>query len=333
MNEYSVTTPLIEIDPALIAVEQTTQGVMRKMQPEMSHASWGPGYRNLSFLVTHDEKDLLGLICLSTPVPRLGVRDDFLFPGLKPPHTNRLRQYMDMSVCVGAQPCSWHWNLGKLCAMVAPTFGDFVKARYGDELLGLTTTSWHGAHGGRATQYTRIYKLLGETKGYGAAHIDREEVRKGAAWAEGLGFHRDNSLPIGHPHARYGDLASKTLPNRRWHNRETFDAWVTEVGGVEARIAEHYMPDGKGGWSRGDGSDYTKRRATFLKTIHGFEDTGIDLPENVFFHGDKRGVYYHPARAPEERQDVIVEWYARWGLPRYEKTKDTAPPYKDGVTT
>jgi hypothetical protein len=57
--------------------------------------------------------------------------------------------------------------------MIAPTLGDFWAAAYGDELRGVFTTSlW-----GRGTQYNRIYRFLGYTKGFGHEHISDDEYR------------------------------------------------------------------------------------------------------------------------------------------------------------
>lgn len=320
---FDPTCPLIEISPARVRVLPTSQGTMKVLQRQMSHAPWNQAFRNLSFVVIHDDH-LLGLICLAAPVPRLKVRDDFLFPGLSPPHTTRLRSYMDMSVCVGAQPCAWHWNLGKLCAMLAPTLGDYVMDRYGDELRGITTTSWHGTSGG--TQYTRVYKLLGKTKGYGQAHIPKETMVQLRAWAAENGYRRNNSLPIGHPHATNGDYESKTLPNRRWHTIQQFNEYAESVGWDEERIAERYYKRGER-WMRGDGSSYKQRTLLFLKRVVPPEM----LPEKVDYHGNQRGVYYHAARPPEERSAVVHEWYERWGKPRYESTKNRTPPYASGL--
>ena len=86
---------------------------------------------------------------------------------------------MDVSVCVGAQPIAWHWNLGKLMALLAPTLGDYVETRYpNDKFRGVTTTSLWGL----SVQYNRIYKFLGYTKGHGHEHIDDETYRKMIAY-------------------------------------------------------------------------------------------------------------------------------------------------------
>lgn len=95
-------------------------------------------------------------------------------------------------MCVGAQPISWHWNVGKLLALIAPTLGDVWTARYGDPLLGVTTTSvW-----GRSSQYNRIYRNLGFTKGYGHEQVTDE------VYAEMITWMRKHDVEI--PSTRFG---------------------------------------------------------------------------------------------------------------------------------
>ena len=217
---------------------------------------------------------LLGLIFLASPVIRLGVRDEYLFPN--PPagfnYGLALREHMDMSVCVAAQPIGWHWNLGKLMAMIAPTLGDYVESRYPEDTFkGVTTTSIYG--GNKATQYTRIYKHLGETEGLGHEHIDDLEYESMMAYL------RNHNLPI--PSARFGDGSNTRM----------------------RRIAAYYDAVG-------------------IVNINA---------KHLLSHGHKRGVYYHPAIPPEQRAQVIQNWYERWGLPRYQRTKNREPPYQSGT--
>jgi hypothetical protein len=114
---------------------------------------------------------LLGIIALASPVVRLKVRDDFLFPNAPADfnYGHALRSYMDMSVCVGAQPIAWHWRIGKLLALIATTLGPSVEQAYPeDEFKGVITTAlW-----GKSAQYNGIYKFLGYTAGHGHGHID-----------------------------------------------------------------------------------------------------------------------------------------------------------------
>src|ERR1035438_9244725 len=104
-RDYSATTPLTTIRPESIQVLPTDSGTLAHYQKKMSKAIWRPAPgRKLGFLVVQDDA-LLGLIFLASPVIRLAVRDDFLFPDAPPDfdYGRALRSYMDLSVCVGAQ--------------------------------------------------------------------------------------------------------------------------------------------------------------------------------------------------------------------------------------
>jgi len=275
------------IRPEAIRVLSASTSVIKHYQKHMSKAVWRPATgKKLGFLVVQDEF-LLGLIFLGSPVVTpVAARNSYLFPEAKqgpafagdPKFTfnkkgklqfdygSALKDYMDMSVCVAAQPIGWHWHLGKLMAMIAYTLGDYVEDCYPDQFNGVTTTSLYG--GNKATQYTRIYKHLGETKGYGHEQVSDEE------YEDMVDYLRDHGLPI--PSARHEDGS-----NVRWR-----------------RITAY-------------------RRAVVEK---------VNLK-----HGHKRGIYYHPAVPPEQRAAIIQNWFERWGLPRYAKTKNLQPPYQCGL--
>jgi hypothetical protein len=273
--EYATTTPLLVIRPEAIRVLSAPANVLTFYQKRMSRAVWRPAAgRKLGFLVVQDEF-LLGLIFLASPVKRLTARDNFLFPNSpkKFKYGLALKEYLDMSICVAAQPIGWHWNLGKLMALIAPTLGDYIAARCPvDEFKGVTTTSIYGSN--KATQYTRVYKHLGETEGFGHEQISETEYQRMMSW---LHEHHPDCIPS----ARFSD------------------------GSTNVRM---------------------QRIAMYYKL------SGDKKPEKgVLFHGHKRGVYYHPAVPPEQRGVVIQNWYERWGLPRYERTKNLQPPYQSGL--
>ena len=172
--DADVTHPLIELDPALISLDRIPQRLMVDMQRRASKAVWrpAPGRKN-SYAVRHDGR-IVGLLFLASPVINLGVRDEFL----ELPTEGKgfaLRKVADLSVCVGLQPLAWHWNVGKLVAILASS--DEIAAdhlaRYGDPLEWVTTTSLYG----RGAQYNRIYRFLGYTKGYGHAHVSEDEYQ------------------------------------------------------------------------------------------------------------------------------------------------------------
>lgn len=187
------THPLVEIDPAEVSLRRIPQREMVAMQAAASKAVWrpAPGRKN-SYTVTH-RGATIGLMFLASPVINLGVRDEYL--GLPREDRGRaLRRVADMSVCVGLQPLAWHWNIGKLVATLATSsqIADDWRARYGDPLEWITTTSLYG-HG---SQYNRLYKFLGYTKGYGHAHVSDDEYRQMLAWM------RDQRIPI--PSSAFG---------------------------------------------------------------------------------------------------------------------------------
>lgn len=177
---YSYTQPLIEIIPDKITIEQESISTLTCLQAQTSKAIWRPAPgRKMGFVVLYAEQLLLGIVFLASPVITLGVRDQYLKLSSNPSERGKqLRNYMDMSVCVGLQPNAWHWNIGKLCALLATTLTDEVQNKYGDQFLGVITTSLFG----RSSQYNRIYKFLGYTKGFGHEHISDERYRGMLNW-------------------------------------------------------------------------------------------------------------------------------------------------------
>lgn len=257
---------LFEIDPCKIHLRQVHTQMMVEMQKTMSKAIWRPAPgRKLAFYVVH-ENTTIGLVFLASPVINLGPRDQHLnLPADPKKRGQALRSIMDLSVCVAAQPLGWHWNLGKLCAMLACTVGDAFQQRYGEDLRWITTTSlW-----GRGSQYNRIYKFLGYTKGFGHEHIDDGRYEQMMQWM------RDNNVPI--PSCKFG---SGSNPRMR-------------------RIAAYRKA--------------AKDRAVTLR------------------HGHQRGIYIHEAIDPSRRREIVMEWYQRWGVPRFRKTRLSAAPYENGI--
>lgn len=258
--------PLRLLHPEEISVQAVPVRIVRRYQRVMSRAIWRPSPgRNLSFTIVAGD-DLLGIAFLSSPVFNLAVRDGYLgIPKDDGARGERLRHFADLSVCVASQPIGWHWNLGKLVALLATTLGPYWEHRYGDALEGITTTSlW-----GKSSQYNRIYKFLGYTKGYGHEHVPEKDYREMRRFVVA-----SPESPVNNP---------RELTNGRMKVIEEF-----------ARL-------------------------------HGQSST------RATFHGTERGVYYSPVTTAPPAQ-VIADWYARWGLPRYERTKDSEPPYLTGLS-
>jgi hypothetical protein len=189
VNNISYTHGLIELDPHLIDISKISTGDLFGIVKHVSKATTRPAPgRTFGFAVWHDDS-LLGVMGFSSPVINLGVRDQYLeFPKDPSEKGYVLKQYLDMSTCVGLQPISWHWNVGKLISMLATSskVSSFYKHQYKDDLKGITTTSLNG----RGAQYNRVYKFLGYTKGYGHEHISEEEYKKMIQWM------RENDVEI-----------------------------------------------------------------------------------------------------------------------------------------
>ena len=335
-RDYPLTTPLTMIRPADIHVLSCSSGVMAHYQKLMSKAKWRPAPgRKLGFLVVQDDS-LLGLVFLASPVIRLEVRDKYLFPNAdaKFRYGTATRDYMDMSVCVASQPIAWHWNLGKLMALIAPTLSDHVNARYPkDTFRGVTTTSlW-----GKSVQYNRIYKYLGLTKGHGHEHIDDETYADMVAYLREHCVHCNPHKEERHSREWWRGWAIPLKPRRNKRKDEEAketspETWCAVPGSrfgdganarmriIQACIAACAVP----GCNFEEGSNPRMRRiAAFLSAT---KDKSVGLT-----HGKLRGVYYHPAVPADQRPAVIQSWFQRWGLPRYERTKNLTPPYQSGL--
>ena len=181
VSQITYTQDVLEIDPNEITISKIPISDLYKILKHISKATTRPAPgRKFGYAVWHDTS-LIGLMGISSPVINLSVRDNYLnFPKDPSEKGSILRNYVDLSTCVGLQPISWYWNIGKLLAMLATskTISDQYKNHYKDELKGIITTCING----RGTQYNRVYKFLGYTKGYGHEHISDEEYSKMIDW-------------------------------------------------------------------------------------------------------------------------------------------------------
>lgn len=217
-----------DLDPAKIKVIQIDAGKMIEFQKNMSKAIWKPAPgRKLAFIVVHDNL-LLGLIFLASPVINMSGRDTALNLPADPSEKGReLRKVADISVCVASQPFGWRWNGGKLMAMIATTLGDFWHERYGDELKHLVTTSLYG----KGSQYNRVYKFVGMTKGHGHEHISEEKYQEMLQWM------RDNNVEI--PSSKFGAGSNPKMRRIAAYRRASGDKAITLVHNKKRGIYVH----------------------------------------------------------------------------------------------
>ncbi|MGA8869736.1 MAG: hypothetical protein WB460_01250 [Candidatus Acidiferrales bacterium] len=251
--DFSVTTPNKMIDPKTIHILQVDIGVLQRYHRRMSRAPWAPpGARKLGFLVTHGDDDLLGIIALTSPkILSNTALTNFLFPNAKVEGWKRedygraLRPYLDLSVCVAAQPIGWHWNIGKLLAILAYqlpfTAGYHIadvayqakiedRGLDGDLLRGIITMGYWGP----AAQYNRIYKFLGYTSGVGH---EGNEPRRYAEMVATLKAH--NALPK----CDWGSGSNAKMRRIAAYRKLTGDKTVTLFHGRRKAIYYHDVVD------------------------------------------------------------------------------------------
>lgn len=146
--------------------------------------------------------------------------------------------------------------------MLAPTLGDFALKEYGDELKGITTTSlW-----GKGSQYNRIYKFLGYTKGFGHEQYSNAKYHEMTRWLRKNGhelssgtnvrmsniqkYRRlsgDSSVNVFHGKQRGIYYHESTSPEKR---QEVIQSWYERWGLKRYENKKNDIPpyiDGKGG--------------------------------------------------------------------------------------
>jgi hypothetical protein len=124
-------------------------------------------FRNIQILVKDERTDtILGIIGLSSDFHTLGLRDKYIGWNDKMKcKYKRINNIMNITTCVPTHPFGYNFCGGKLLAMLcfSKEVAAEYKRKYGDTLLGLTTTSLYG----KSIQYDRLkcLKYLGLTKG------------------------------------------------------------------------------------------------------------------------------------------------------------------------
>lgn len=252
--EAPLVAPKGVVDPSRLRLErvETEWFYRRAVRSTRLTVRPAPG-RKMAYVLRHGP-DLIGLLFLASPVIALAARDAGLALPTDPSKRGRaLRRYMDLSICVGIQPLAWHWNLGKLVALLAASAdvaADF-RTRYGEDLIGITTMGGYG----RSSQYNRIYRFFGYTSGYGHHHITEEEYRRMLAWMVA------NDVPIPRPRMHEGSnfrmerirayIQASGDKIRTFHgNRRGVYFRPVDARPVDTVIAEWHVRWGRPRWER-----------------------------------------------------------------------------------
>lgn len=121
-------------------------------------------------------KKYLGIMSLSSDAYNFEVRDKYIGWNVENKKSN-LKLIMNMSTCVGLQPLSFNYNVGKLLASLvfSKEVLNYFKEKYDEPLLAITTTSLYG----KSVQYDRLknLKYLGTTKGHSSYKVPSEVTK------------------------------------------------------------------------------------------------------------------------------------------------------------
>ena len=166
-NLLTTTSELEELEPVLEFVdkEQTEFRILRKMISAMTYTP-NPG-RHIKIIVKDNPTGkYLGVLVCASDFTSLSVRNDYIGWNDKNKYDEgRLNNIMVGSTIVPTQPLGYNFLGGKLMAslITSQKIKDKWKSKYGDVLVGATTTSLYG----NFSQYDGIpiWKNLGETKG------------------------------------------------------------------------------------------------------------------------------------------------------------------------
>ena len=168
LKDSTVTTKqLRDIKPVLKLVEKdyTEFNILRILIHSMEWSS-NPG-RNLKYIVSDSVSGkYLGVITIGSDVMRIKCRDDYIrWNNSSKIDKKRLNNIGIASTIVPVQPFGYNMLLGKLlaCLCSSETIRDDWENRYGDRLVGMTTTSLYGTY----SMYNSIpiWKKVGGSNG------------------------------------------------------------------------------------------------------------------------------------------------------------------------
>ena len=155
-----------DIEPILKPVADTNEfKIVRTLTHSFEWVS-APG-RNIKYFVQDKPTGkYLGMITLASDVSRLPARDMYLgWSRDNMFQDKKLNSSCIAQTIVPVQPLGYNVLGGKLCAMMCANerIRKDWKSKYGDELVGMTTTSLYGSYS--MYQNIPVWKKVGKTKG------------------------------------------------------------------------------------------------------------------------------------------------------------------------
>lgn len=143
---------------------------------KVSHESKLIGRQIYILIKDKTSNTYLGILSLSSDYNNIGTRDKYIGWDTENKYKHLINT-MNISTCVSTQPFGFNFNGGKLLTTLcfSKEVLSYYYKKYGDHLLGITTTSLYG----KSIQYDRLkcMKFMGLTKGHSVYKISSSTLK------------------------------------------------------------------------------------------------------------------------------------------------------------
>lgn len=202
--EKTTITQIDEIEPIIELVENTKQfDDIRRLIHSFEWVS-SPGRLMRLYVKDKPTDKILGILTIASDMSTIGCRDEWIgWDNNMKMNMGKLKHTSIASSIVPTQPFGFNMLGGKLIACMATsnTIRNLWEERYGDELIGMTTTSLFGSF----SMYNNIpiWKKMGSSKGKVLLKPDKEIY---SFW--------NNWLKENHQE-KYRELVSQSSPKQK----------------------------------------------------------------------------------------------------------------------
>ena len=210
-NKELTTQEILSIDPEIIIVDKDSiyKDTWKYLRVMSSTFEYAPNMGRRVNILIRDKtsKKYLGVLSIGSDVTSIAARDNWIGWNKE----NKFQQGKLNSICIGTciiatQPFGFNFLGGKLIASLlsTPEIREYWKEKFGDVLVGITTTSLYGSH----SMYQRIpyWKELGKSMGKMSLKPDNKYYR---VWTTYLKEHHKDI---------YNDMMYRSCPKQQIMN-------------------------------------------------------------------------------------------------------------------
>ena len=298
-NNNSTVEDLTNIRPRIIVCEEGTEEYdMWKYLRLMIHTfefSSGIG-RLIRYLIVDDVTGkVLGITSLASDVVSLGVRDKWIGWGSEDKFDHKMINHLAIaSTIVPTQPFGYNFLGGKLLAslMTTKVVRDSWEGKFGDKLVGITTTSLYGGH----SMYQRIpwWKELGKSAGKVSIKPDDEMFRR---WVDWLKIHKadeyERCMFSRAGHIFESEVRRTPTSDPFWKWSESLGLWDNREQVVKELTDKRYsVHDDNKVYDPLDRHNLPSSGPKQRLMVSIYRNLGIT--QTKYEHGFNRGVYFAP---------------------------------------